>query len=135
MTTTVRRLYPADLPRSPVFSPGVSVETSEVRTVYVGGQNGLGADRIVPDDVAEQTRLALHNVRVVLIEAGAEPQHVISWTILLAQQASLEDAFGAFADFWTDAGEPPTVSVSRVVGLANPAFLIEISAIAIVPLG
>ena len=43
----------------------------------------------------------------------------------------LFDGFAAFQELWDASAEPPTISVLVVAGLANPQFLIEISAIAV----
>lgn len=40
--------------------------------------------------------------------------------------------FGAFAQVWGDRGDLPAVAVTIVAGLANPAYLREISAVAAV---
>jgi enamine deaminase RidA (YjgF/YER057c/UK114 family) len=109
----------------------VSVE-GPARTIYVGGQNGIDADgKVVADDVRGQTRQALRNVESVLAEAGAELTDVVHWRIAVVQGASLAEGFAGFQDLWGTRGEPPAISVD-VVGLANPAFLVEITAIAVV---
>jgi enamine deaminase RidA (YjgF/YER057c/UK114 family) len=129
---TVTRLHPSELPRNPAFSPGVSVD-GPARTIYVGGQNAVRADgTIAGDDAGSQTRQALVNVEIVLAEAGAALTDVVHWRIALVQGAAPATAFGAFQKFWARRGEPPAISVDVVAGLANPAFLVEITAIAAV---
>lgn len=128
---TISRLNPARLPSNPAFSQGVSVD-GPVRTIYVGGQNGIGATgAIAGDDVGSQTRQAIENVGLVLAEAGAELTDVVYWRIALRQGASLPEGFAAFQQAWAGRGAPPAVSVDVVAGLANPAFLVEITAIAV----
>lgn len=128
----VTRLQPAGLPHNPAFAQGVSVE-GPARTIYVGGQNGVSADGTVAgDDAGSQTRRALENVGLVLAEAGAELTDVVHWRIALSQGASLQAAFAAFQEAWGTRGEPPAISVDVVAGLANPAFLVEITAVAVV---
>lgn len=130
--TTLTRLQPTGLPRNPAFAQGVSVD-GPVRTIYVGGQNGVSADgAIAGSDAGSQTRQALENVGLVLAEAGAELTDVVHWRIALVQQASVQAGFGAFQDVWGKRGEPPAISVDVVAGLANPAFLVEITAVAVV---
>jgi enamine deaminase RidA (YjgF/YER057c/UK114 family) len=126
----VTRLRPAKLPNNPAFAPGVSVD-GPARTIYVGGQNGINSDgTIVGTDAGSQTRQALENVGLVLAEAGAGLADVVHWRIALVQGASLQAAFAAFQEVWGTRGEPPAISVDVVCGLANPAFLVEITAIA-----
>jgi enamine deaminase RidA (YjgF/YER057c/UK114 family) len=131
--TTVTRLQPAELPRNPAFAQGVSVE-GPARTIYVGGQNAVRADGTVAgDDVGTQTRQALRNVELVLAEAGAQLSDVVHWRVALVQGASPQAGFAAFRAVWGTRGAPPAISVDIVAGLANPAFLVEITAIAAVP--
>ena len=129
--TSVKRLYPSQLPRNPAFAAGVSVDGPQ-RTVYVGGQNAVQADgSVAGPDISTQTDQALRNVELVLAEAGAALSDVVHWRIALVQGASLRDAFGAFQKYWGTDAEPPAISVDIVVGLANPAFLVEITAVAV----
>jgi enamine deaminase RidA (YjgF/YER057c/UK114 family) len=131
--TIVTRLRPAGLPDNPAFAQGVSVD-GPARTIYVGGQNAVSADgTIAGTDAGSQTRQALENVGLVLAEAGAKLTDVVHWRIALVQGASLPAAFGAFQEVWGARGEPPAISVDIVAGLANPAFLVEITAVAVHP--
>ena len=128
---TRRHLNPASMHQSPAFSQGVAVE-SPSRTIYVGGQNGVGPDgQVVGETLAEQSVQAFANVRTVLEEAGAGLKDIVTWTFAVAEGQSVEEGFGAFQAVWDPADPPPAISV-HVVGFANPAFLVEITAIAVV---
>ena len=128
---TVTHLNPQNLPRNPAFSQGVRVDGG-ASTIYVGGQNAVdAAGEIVGDDIATQTTQALRNLERVLAEGRAGLEHVVSWTISVVAGQDLRAAVGAFAAVWGSRGEPPAISVTIVAGLANPAFLVEISAIAV----
>lgn len=128
-------INPVALPRNPAFSQGVSV-TGAGRTIYVGGQNGIGADGgVVAGGVGEQTAQALANVEHVLRDVGGGLEHVVFWTIQIAQGQPLQPAFGAFQRVWGTRPNPPAISMAFVSGLANPAFLVEVSAIAVVGAG
>jgi enamine deaminase RidA (YjgF/YER057c/UK114 family) len=127
----VRHLNPAALHRSPGFSQGVAVE-NPTKTIYVGGQNGVGPDgQVVGDTLAAQATQAFANVRTVLAEEGADLKDIVTWTIAVAEGQSVEEGFGAFQEVWDPADPPPAISV-HVVGFANPAFLVEITAVAVV---
>ncbi len=127
----ITRVNPAGLVRNPAFSHAVVV-SGPARTIYVGGQNGVDADgAVVGTDAYNQTLRAVQNLRVVLTEAGAGPSAVVSMTITLTDLAALPDGFRAFQESWDADAEPPAVSVACVTALANPAFLVEISAIAV----
>jgi enamine deaminase RidA (YjgF/YER057c/UK114 family) len=128
----IAHINPPALPRNPAFSWAVSVE-GQARTIYVGGQNALAEDgSIVGDALREQTVRALENLELVLSEAGARLEHVVSWTILVVDGQPLLDGFAGFQQVWGERGETPAISMAFVAGLANPRFLVEISAIAVV---
>lgn len=122
---SVTHLNPHALATNPAYSQGVAVD-GPVRTVYVGGQNGAGGD------LATQTAAALHNVQQVLAEADGQLRDVVSWSIsVVGEDVDLRPAMQAFARTWGDRGPAPAITVARVVGLADPQFLVEISAVAV----
>ncbi|MET0390339.1 MAG: RidA family protein [Polyangiales bacterium] len=129
----VERLNPEELFHNPAYSQGIAV-SGRVRTVYVGGQNAVdGTGAIVgAGNIREQTTQALQNAEAVLNAGGAELRDVVKWNIHLLQGQPLQEAFESYAEYW-GANEPPAVTASIVSGLANPEYLIEIDAIAIVP--
>jgi enamine deaminase RidA (YjgF/YER057c/UK114 family) len=116
--------------QSPAFSQGVVVE-SPTRTIYVGGQNGVGPDgQVVGDTLLEQSVRAFENLRTVLEEAGAGLKDVVTWTITVVEGQSIADGVAAFQQVWDPADTPPAISVVVVTSFANPEFLVEITAIA-----
>ena len=132
MATRITHLNPEGLPANPAFSQAVVVE-GPVRTIYVGGQNAVTADGTVDgDDVGTQTTRALRNVELVLRAAGAELADIVSWTIYVVDREAIGPGFAAFQQVWSPDDAPPAISVAIVAGLGNPAFLVEISAVAVV---
>jgi enamine deaminase RidA (YjgF/YER057c/UK114 family) len=123
-------INPETLPHNPAFTQAIVVRPAGT-TVYVGGQNGVRADgSLAGDTLVEQARQALSNVRAALEAADAKLTDVVRWTVAVVDGQPLGDGFAAFREAWGDAGDPPTISVYVVAGLASPAFLIEIDAIA-----
>lgn len=128
----ITRLQPAGLVASPAFSH-VAIVPAGATTIYVGGQNGVDdTGAVVSSDVAEQSSRAIDNTAIALEAAGASLTDVIQWTVLLAQDADLNAAYGAIAPRLGGAGAPPLVTAARVAGLGVPGALIEVSAIAAV---
>ena len=128
----ITRLQPAGLVASPAFSH-VAIVPAGATTIYVGGQNGVDdTGAVASSDVAEQSSRALDNTAIALEAAGASLTDVIQWTVLLAQDADLNAAYGAIAPRLGGAGAPPLVTAARVAGLGVPGALIEVSAIAAV---
>ena len=132
MTATKEYLNPDSLHSSPAFSQAIAV-SGPARTIYIGGQNGVGPDGlVVGPTLGEQTRQILRNVRVILDAAGATPDDVIQWRIAIAEGQPVEEGFGAFQAEWPAVAHPPTLSVAIVKALGVPGAVVEIDAIAVV---
>jgi enamine deaminase RidA (YjgF/YER057c/UK114 family) len=58
---------------------------------------------------------------------------MIKWTIYVVQGQPLQPGFEVFQRVWGGRPNPPLVTVLFVAGLANPDFLLEIEAIAVIP--
>ena len=131
----VEYINPEPLHKNPAFTQVISV-SGPVKTIYVGGQDAVDAQGIIvgKEDLKAQTAQVLANLREALAAAGAGPEHIIKWNMYLVQGQSLQDGFQAFQQFWGLRPNPPTITMAYVSGLANPDFLIEMDAVAVVPL-
>ena len=128
-------MQPAGLVVSPAFSH-VAVVPAGASTIYVGGQNGIDeTGSVVSSDAAEQSLRAVENARTALAAAGASLDDVISWTVLIHQDADLRAAYGAVASTLARTGAPPLVTAAIVAGLGVPGALIEVAAVAAVMQG
>ena len=130
----VEFLNPEGLPRNPAFS-NVAVVTGNVRTIYIGGQDAVGADGNIVGigDIAAQTEQVLRNLRTALEAAGAGPEHVVKWNVLVVEGQDFASGYAAFQRVWGDRPNPPVITAALVKGLAHPDFLVEMDAIAVVP--
>lgn len=131
----VSYLSPDTMHKNPAFSQ-VVVASGPVKTVYIGGQDAVDASGNIvgKGDLKRQTEQVLKNLRAALEAAGAGPEHVVKWNIYLVQGQSLQEGFEAFQQFWGNLSNPPAISAMFVAGLAHPDFLLEMDAIAVVPL-
>ena len=131
----VEYINPDRLHKNPAFTQVISV-SGPVKTIYVGGQDAVDAQGIIvgKGDLKAQTAQVLANLREALAAAGAGPEHIIKWNMYLVQGQSLQEGFQAFQQFWGLRPNPPTIIMAYVSGLANPDFLIEMDAVAVVPL-
>jgi len=78
-------LQPADWPRPRGYANGVAAQG---RQVFVAGMVGWdAAQRFASDDLVDQVRQALANVRAVLEQAGARPEHIVRMTWYLVDRA------------------------------------------------
>ena len=132
MKPRVTHLNPAGLHQNPAFTQAVVVEGS-AKTIYIGGQNAVSADgQIVgAGDLAAQAEQVFRNLATILAAAGASLHDVIKWTIYVVHGQDIRPAFGVFQRTWGTQPNPPAISVLMVAGLANPAFLMEVEAIAV----
>jgi len=123
---------PEGLVVSPAFSH-VAVVPPGATTIYVGGQNGVDeSGAVVSADAGEQSLRAVENARIALESVGAGLDDVISWTVLIHQDADLRAAYGAVAARLAREGAPPLVTAAIVAGLGVPGALIEVGAVAAV---
>lgn len=130
----VEHLNPATLIRNPAFTQAVTV-TGNVKTIYVGGQDAVDSTGAIvgQSDIAAQTQRALENVAKALEAAGAKLEHVVKWNVMVVQGQNPANAFRTFQRIWGTRPNPPAITLTFVAGLANPAFLVEIDAVAVVP--
>ena len=84
-------------------------------------------------DIAAQTEQVLRNLRTALEAAGAGPEHVVKWTLLIVEGQDFAPGYAAFQRVWGDQSHPPVITAAVVKGLAHPDFLVEMDAIAVVP--
>lgn len=133
---TVEYLNPEGLHKNPAFTQAIAT-TGPVKTVYVGGQNAVTAEGAIVGvgDLAAQTAQAIDNIKTALAAAGATLDHVVKCTIYVVDGQELEAGFQAYMQTWGMPEHPPTISVIMVARLSHPDWLVEIDAIAVVPLG
>ncbi len=129
----VSYLNPEGLHRNPAYSQAVAV-TGNVRTVYVGGQNAVDASGNIvgKGDLRAQAEQVFKNLEIALAAGGARLEHVVKWNIYVVQGQPLQPGFEAFQKAWGNRPNPPVITGVYVFGLANPEFLIEMDAVAVV---
>lgn len=130
----VEYINPAGMHKSPVYSQGI-ILPANARLLLIGGQNAVNekGEIVGKGDVVAQTRQALDNLQKVLATAGGRLEDLVRTTIIMQQDIDLGAAFGVWMGAWGQRPNPPTVTGFRVPGLANPDFLIEIEAQAVLP--
>ena len=134
MRGSVEHLNPEGLHKNPAYSQAV-VTTGDVKTVYVGGQNAVDASGEVvgKGDIEAQAEQIFKNLETALAGGGAKLDHVIKWNIYVVQGQPPQPAFEVFQRLWGNRPNPPLITLLFVSGLAQPDYLMEIDAVAIVP--
>ena len=118
------------------FSHGIVLE-GPARLVFLAGQ--VAFDRHGPDrrlvgigDPAVQTRQAIENIRALLRQAGGDLQDVVEMTVYATSVDLMEPAGRVAQAYFAD--PLPAQSFIVVQALARPELLVEIRAIAAIPL-
>jgi enamine deaminase RidA (YjgF/YER057c/UK114 family) len=130
--TGQRLLQPAAWPRPRGYANGI---VAEGRSIFLAGQIGWDADGRFAAGLADQVGQALGNIVTLLAEAGAGPQHLVRLTWFVTDLAAYRDnQLGIGAAYRRVIGRHfPTMSVIGVSQLVEPAALVEIEAIAVLP--
>ena len=123
----LRKFNPEGAPAPAFYSHGVEV-VSPQRMVFVAGQVGVRADGTVPEGIAEQTRVAIDNLKAVLAGAEMDVSDIVKSTIYLTDESLMEGFAAAGGGLLPS--PPPATTLLYVKALASPALLIEIEAIA-----
>lgn len=128
-----RRLQPEGWPKPKGYANGI---VAEGRIVVTGGVVGWDEQGNFPGDFNGQARRTFANIRAILAEAQAGPEHLVRLTWYVT---SFDDYYGDLrglgqayrAVFGTNF---PAMAVVQVVRLAEPAAKLEIEATAVIPL-
>jgi enamine deaminase RidA (YjgF/YER057c/UK114 family) len=130
---TLETLNPPDLPTPRGYSQ--AVVASGGRTVYVAGQVAADSDGniVAPGDVVGQARQAFLNMRTALEAAGATIADVakVTWYIVGYSSELLPDLAAARREVFGD--HVPASTLVGVQALAQPEYLVEVEAIAVIP--
>ena len=129
----MQHLLPAGWKRPSGYSAGIAAEGRLVVTAGLIGWNGQ--EEFETDEFVGQLRQALENVRAVLAEADARPEHIVRMTWYITDKrdylASLEDIGAAWRDILGKVY--PAMAVVEVSALLEDRAKIEIETTAVVP--
>jgi 2-iminobutanoate/2-iminopropanoate deaminase len=109
------------------YSQAVEV-TGFTRTLYISGQVGIDADGNVPGDIEEQSRLVWANLNAQLRAADMTLDNVVKFVTILPDAA---DIAASRTGRQEALGERRPAHTLIIGGLANPAWKIEIEAVAV----
>jgi enamine deaminase RidA (YjgF/YER057c/UK114 family) len=131
----IKFINPPGMHKNPAFSQLVVTE-GRFKTVYVGGQDAINKDgQIVgKGDMEAQARQVLANLQTALAAGGASLNHVIKWHLYVVEGQSIEKGYKVFQEAMKDIKNPPIITMAFVSGLAHPDYLMEMDAVAVVPL-
>src|SRR6266700_2608598 len=124
---------PRGMSSPPTYSHVVEVDGPH-RAVYIAGQTGADASGKVADGFRAQAIQVMENIKTALASVGGGFEHVVKLNSYLT---NIEANAGEFREvrgsYFTNKSALPASTLVQVVRLANPAYLIEVEAIAILP--
>ena len=101
------------------------------RVLHVSGQVGVDADWNVAGDMVAQTRQTLENIQAILASAGGVMDDIVSVIVYVTEMEPLMDIHKVREEFFS---KPyPASTLVQVAALVKPEFVIEISAVAVIP--
>ena len=128
----VRFLNPPVMPPAAGYSH--VAEVTGGRLTFVSGQ--VAVDRagnlVGPGDIAAQARQVFTNLKTALEAAGTDFAHVVKLTFYLVDISKIALVRG-IRDEFVDTEHPPASTAVEVRRLVREEFLIEVDAVAVVP--
>ena len=128
----VRFLNPAGMSTPATYSHVVEVNGPH-RTVYIAGQTGVDASGKLADGFRAQAVQVMENIKAALAAVGGSFEHVVKVNSYLTDIAAHAQTFREVRDGYVNKAARPAATLVQVVRLAQPNYLIEVEAIAILP--
>jgi enamine deaminase RidA (YjgF/YER057c/UK114 family) len=130
----IRKANPPSVPKPVAAYSHVAEVPAGTRMLFLAGQVGNRADGSLPESVDDQAVQALENIRLMLAAEGAGPQDIVKLTFYVAAKPASLAKLNAKREAMFGAVPPPPSTWVYVAGLARPEYLVEIEAVAAVPL-
>ncbi len=134
----IKKLQPPDWAKPRGYANGIAARGT---MIFVAGQIGWnGACEFETDDFAGQTRQALLNIKAVLAEAGAGPEHMVRMTWYVIDKHEYVGAYRAIGEAYREImrgadGEVafPAMTAVQVAALIEDRARVEIEVTAVLP--
>lgn len=129
----IQHLNPDTLIKNPAFTAAVVVPAN-TKTIYIGGidANTASGEIVGKGDLAAQTEQVFKNLQFALDAAGAKLENIVKWNLYVVEGQDLRPGFAVFQRIWGNRPNPPVITGVFVAGLANPDYLVEMDAIAVI---
>ena len=131
--TNVRHSNPPGMTQPAAYSQVVEINGPH-RLIFVAGQTGVDASGKAAQGFRAQAVQAFTNIKTALGSVGGSMDHVVRLTTYLTDIQQDADAYREVrASFLPNKSALPASTLLQVVRLADPSYLIEVDAIAILP--
>ena len=98
--------------------------------IWISGTVGVDGDGNVPEDTAEQFRLAIANLDACLRHAGGRPEHIVKVTVYLTNVRDRARINPIREEYFGE--HRPASTLVEVSALVGPRLKVEIEAEAVV---
>ena len=131
--TNVRHSNPPGMTQPAAYSQVVEINGPH-RLVFIAGQTGVDASGKAAQGFRAQAMQAFTNIKTALASVGGSMDHIVRLTTYLTDIQQDADAYREVrASFLPNKSALPASTLLQVVRLADPSYLIEVDAIAILP--
>jgi len=103
------------------------------KLLFLAGQVGNRPDGTLPASLEDQAVQALENIRLILADRGARPEHIVKMTIYVVGKPSDWSKLRAKRREMFAGTEPPPSTLVYVSALSSPEHLIEVDTVAVMP--
>ncbi|TMQ93468.1 RidA family protein [Actinomadura soli] len=134
MATRQQAISPPELASGPAAKFFYNHAIRHGRQLWISGQVSMNADGAVvgEGDITRQAEQVIENLSAVMQAAGGDLSHLVSTTTYVTDRSLLLPVNEVRGHYL--ASDPaPTSTLLIVAGLARPEFLLEISAVAVLP--
>lgn len=121
-------INPPGVAASPAYHHG-ALASGVKDMLFISGQVGMKGDGSAAEGPAAQAEQAMKNMTAVLKAADMDISNVAKFTIFVTDAAHIQEIVQAATPYWRTPS--PAVTLLVVKGLASPALLVEIEAIAV----
>src|SRR5262245_37066250 len=129
----VRFFNPPGMSTPPTYSHVVEVNGPH-RVVYLAGQTGADATGKIAEGFRAQAVQVMENLKTALASVGGGFEHVVKLNSYLTNiEANGVEFREVRGSYFPNKQALPASTLVQVPRLANPAFLLEIEAVAILP--
>lgn len=122
---------PETMPRPASRYSHCALAENVTRRLEISGQVGIRPDGTVAEGLEAQLDQAFANIDAALADAGMGRGNLMKITVYLTQNTpEAVAAYRTRRDVWIGGHEAPAATLLIVVGLASPALLCEVDAVA-----
>ena len=104
------------------------------RIIFIAGQTGVDAGGKAAQGFRCQATQVFENIKTALNSVGGDFEHVVKITTYLTDIEQNADAYREVrASFFANRATLPASTLLQITRLANPSYLIEVEAMAVLP--